>query len=299
MIARAKKLQYWRNLKTMHVESNQHWVVGDELQEHTRSSLSDLILRWKHASMGYQGMLKIYISRDTRFAIRCNVTTDVTFVSLNLLQLKRKCCSVNPLKWVMVVASYFHEKKANVVGVCCCDRKSRAACAQSFAPWQQATIEISRRGHSIIACSRHIHIFLFFAYIPFVVNRTINATPPERPQHCTNGALAMLGNRSGLINRKNIRSPNAAGAQCAIHRDALADRTWLHLQCYPTSHWLLTIIVNFVKASAVKSRLFAICARRWILTMRLCCSIFCGCPRQNVSSRVWPKGGCSSIPRTW
>jgi len=24
----------------------------------------------------------------------------------------------------------------------CCDRKSQAACAQSFAPWQQATIEI-------------------------------------------------------------------------------------------------------------------------------------------------------------
>jgi len=29
-----------------------------------------------------------------------------------------------------------------------CDRKSRAACAQSFAPWQQATIEITRRDHS-------------------------------------------------------------------------------------------------------------------------------------------------------
>jgi len=39
----------------------------------------------------------------------------------------------------------------------CCDRKSRAACAQSFAPWQQATIEITRRDHSFIACSRHIH----------------------------------------------------------------------------------------------------------------------------------------------
>jgi len=26
----------------------------------------------------------------------------------------------------------------------CCDRKSRSACAQSFAPWQQATIEITR-----------------------------------------------------------------------------------------------------------------------------------------------------------
>jgi len=24
----------------------------------------------------------------------------------------------------------------------CCDRKSRAACARSFTPWQQATIEI-------------------------------------------------------------------------------------------------------------------------------------------------------------
>ena len=31
------------------------------------------------------------------------------------------------------------------------------ACAQSFAPWQQATIEITRRDHSIIACSRQIH----------------------------------------------------------------------------------------------------------------------------------------------
>ena len=39
----------------------------------------------------------------------------------------------------------------------CCDRKSRATCAQSFAPWQQVTIEITRRDHSIIACSRHIH----------------------------------------------------------------------------------------------------------------------------------------------
>ena len=39
----------------------------------------------------------------------------------------------------------------------CCDRKSRAACVQSFTPWQQATIEITRWDHSIIVCSRHIH----------------------------------------------------------------------------------------------------------------------------------------------
>ena len=60
----------------------------------------------------------------------------------------------------------------------CCDRKSRAACAQSFAPWQQATIQITRRDHSIIACSCRIHILLFFAHIPLVVNHTINAIPP-------------------------------------------------------------------------------------------------------------------------
>jgi len=30
----------------------------------------------------------------------------------------------------------------------CCDRKARAASAQSFALWQQATIEITRRDHS-------------------------------------------------------------------------------------------------------------------------------------------------------
>jgi len=38
----------------------------------------------------------------------------------------------------------------------CCDRKSRASSAQSSAPRQQATIEITRRDHSIIACSRHV-----------------------------------------------------------------------------------------------------------------------------------------------
>ena len=39
----------------------------------------------------------------------------------------------------------------------CCDRKSRAAYVQSFAPWQQATIEFTCHDHSIIACSRHIY----------------------------------------------------------------------------------------------------------------------------------------------
>jgi len=41
----------------------------------------------------------------------------------------------------------------------CCDRKSRAAYAQSFALWQQATIEFTCHDHSIIACSRHMYVW--------------------------------------------------------------------------------------------------------------------------------------------
>ena len=61
-------------------------------------------------------------------------------------------------------------------------RSHVAACAQSFAPWQQATIEFTRCDHSIIACSRHIYILLFVAHIPFMVNHAFNVIPPERLQ---------------------------------------------------------------------------------------------------------------------
>ena len=89
----------------------------------------------------------------------------------------------------------------------CCDRKSRAAYAQSFALWQQATIEFTCHDHSsrmlvvtfnhpyariirdytprsLHCClfAPHICMVLFFTHIPFVVNHTINATPPERLQ---------------------------------------------------------------------------------------------------------------------
>ena len=66
----------------------------------------------------------------------------------------------------------------------CCDRKSRAAYAQSFALWQQATIEFTCHEHSIIACSRHIYVWCcssrtFCSWL----NHTINATPPDWLQH--------------------------------------------------------------------------------------------------------------------
>ena len=41
----------------------------------------------------------------------------------------------------------------------CCDGKSRVAYAQSFALWQQGTIEFTCHDHSIIACSRHVYLW--------------------------------------------------------------------------------------------------------------------------------------------
>ena len=65
-----------------------------------------------------------------------------------------------------------------------CDRKTRTACAQIFAPWQQATIEIMFAISLTITCSRYILyiMVLFFTHIRFVVNHIINTTPPERLQ---------------------------------------------------------------------------------------------------------------------
>jgi len=49
----------------------------------------------------------------------------------------------------------------------CCDRKSRAACAQSFAPWQQATIEIMLAISLTVACSRYTYDGVFLHAHPF------------------------------------------------------------------------------------------------------------------------------------
>ena len=50
----------------------------------------------------------------------------------------------------------WHDLHILVTAPFCSDRKSRTACAQSFALWQQATIDITCHIHSIIACSRQV-----------------------------------------------------------------------------------------------------------------------------------------------
>jgi len=64
-----------------------------------------------------------------------------------------------------------HDLHILVTAPFCCDQKARAACVQRFALLQQATLEIMCHDYSIIACLRHTHVVVFFAHIPFVVNR--------------------------------------------------------------------------------------------------------------------------------
>jgi len=60
---------------------------------------------------------------------------------------------------VAQLISFDDRKCAGFLERCCCDRKSREAFAQSFALWQQSTIEFTCHDHSITACSRHIYVW--------------------------------------------------------------------------------------------------------------------------------------------
>jgi len=68
------------------------------------------------------------------------------------------------LQWTTRITRSFcegctwHHLDILVTAPLCCDWKARVASAQSFTLWQQATIEISRRAHSISACSHQIYM---------------------------------------------------------------------------------------------------------------------------------------------
>jgi len=92
------------------------------------------------------------------------------------------------LQWTALIACSFHEVwiwpdlQILPTAPLSCDRKARAASAQSFTLWQQAAIDIMRRNHSIIACLHHIYMRIVLRAYPVVVKRTFNATRTERLQ---------------------------------------------------------------------------------------------------------------------
>jgi len=95
----------------------------------------------------------------------------------------------------------------------CCDRKSRAAFAQSFALWQQATIEITCHDHSlrtlVIMFNRsHVSIgrastprSLFYClFAPHICGVVLHAHPVGGESHIqrnTTGEVATVRSRDG------------------------------------------------------------------------------------------------------
>ena len=72
---------------------------------------------------------------------------------------------------------------------------------------------------------------------------------------CTNGTPAMLGCRSGFQTLVKEKSPGVAGTHCTIHRQALMAKT-LPDQLKNVLDDVVKA-VNFIKANALNSRLFA------------------------------------------
>ena len=71
---------------------------------------------------------------------------------------------------------------------------------------------------------------------------------------CTDGAPALLGSKSGFRALVQKKTPNVLFTHCFIHREALASKT---LPCGLQDVLIFTIkIVNFVKSSALHTRLF-------------------------------------------
>ena len=73
---------------------------------------------------------------------------------------------------------------------------------------------------------------------------------------CSDGAAAMIGEKSGVITRIKQLAPECASTHCFIHRESLATKklsTKLNdVLCEVVK------IVNYIKGSAVNSRLFAL-----------------------------------------
>jgi len=83
-----------------------------------------------------------------------------------------------------------------------CDRKSRAACAQSFAPWQQATIEIMLAISLTTACSRYTYDGVILPAHP--------VRGESHNQRNTTGEVATLQSSAQQITKWLPKSQNVA-----------------------------------------------------------------------------------------
>ena len=120
----------------------------------------------------------------------CSARTFHLWWNVHSAQCQRRGCNNIPpfLQWTALITCSlcegctWHDLHILVTAPFCCDRKARAAYTQSFTMWQQATIDITCRDHSVIACLHYLYMGLFLAHILFMVNCAFSAMPVERLQ---------------------------------------------------------------------------------------------------------------------
>ena len=88
---------------------------------------------------------------------------------------------------------------------------------------------------------------------------------------CTDGAPAMLGNRSGFAAMLKKEIPELKVTHCLLHRQALAFETLP--SCLKDSLNSCEKIVNFIKARALNHRLFFVALPRCQSKRQTCSSL--------------------------
>ena len=123
-------------------------------------------------------------------------TSHLWWIALSMQHLLRGCNNVPSfLQWTAPVAHCFyegctwHHLHILVKPPLFYDWKAQAASMQSFTFWQQATIEIPRRVHSVSACLRHTYMG--------VVHHVHPVCGESHIQHNTNGVVATLAAKLG------------------------------------------------------------------------------------------------------
>jgi len=93
----------------------------------------------------------------------CSLHTFRSWWTMHPVQRQPRVCNNIPsfLQWTAPIARSFcegftqHDLHILVTAPFCCE--ARVACTQTFTLWQQATIEIMRRNHSVVACLHHLY----------------------------------------------------------------------------------------------------------------------------------------------
>ena len=103
---------------------------------------------WKHINWSHSIKNGISISKATPTMVRAESAT-LGIAGIDALCLTRP----KIIAWSGHMVSMICKETLG-----CCDQKAWAVSVQSFTLWQQATIEIMCRNHSIIACLCHIYM---------------------------------------------------------------------------------------------------------------------------------------------